>query len=286
MMPDNNTGGNLFGKYAARCHKILHPVMGYTIRNRIAYYNWINTLLNIIPFNFDVLLVAMNLYQRIVVFETFTEKARRVIFFARYEASQFNSSSIQTEHIMLGLLREIDKTSYRLLDQIDVQIELLRKNLILSLTTRDITTTSEVPYCEIPINDDVKRIFQYAIYERKRFRHNEVDIEHLLLGMLREPNCPAVRFLEIAGVDTVRAIGVLLEAVKGKIAAKKERAKEHTLLAEFAKNLSESARCNKLDRLVGRTVELEQIIQIISRRRKNNPILLGEAGVGKTAIVE
>lgn len=218
------------------------------------------------------------------MFETFTERARRAIFFARYEADQLNSNSIQAEHMILGLLRELDRASHKFLDRINVNIELLRKNLTSNLAARELTDTDENACFEIPINDDVKHIFQNAIHESSQLKHNEVDIEHILLGVLRANSCSVIHLFEKAGVNIATAKEVLLESIKGKATANK--GKEHPLLTKFAKNLSELAKQNSFDCLVGRATEIERITQIMSRRRKNNPILLGEAGVGKTAIIE
>ena len=218
------------------------------------------------------------------VFETFNEKTRRIIFFARYEAGQFNSNSIQTEHIMLGLLRETEKTSNKLLDRIGVNANLLRECLTSSLTAGQEVYTCNNAYRDIPINDDVIRIFQYAIHESQQLKHSNVDIEHLILGMLREAHCPAGEFLKKAGANITTARETLVGIAKKEAAAR--NGKTHPLLSEFAKNLSELVKHDCFDRLVGRTTEIGRIIQIMSRRRKNNPILLGEAGVGKTAIVE
>jgi len=218
------------------------------------------------------------------VFEIFTEKARRAIFFARYEAGQFNASSIQIEHVMLGLLREIEQKLRNLLDRIDVPIELLRKNIISNLAAGEIKKINENTYCEIPISHNVKHILQNAVHESRQLKHHEVDVEHILLSILKETRCSVVRFFEENGIQINTLRELLLAIVAEKTTTNK--IKEHPLLEEFARNLSELAKSNKFDRLVGRDIEIEKIMQIMSRRRKNNPILLGEAGVGKTAILE
>jgi ATP-dependent Clp protease ATP-binding subunit ClpC len=218
------------------------------------------------------------------VFEKFTEKARRVMFFARYEASQFGSESIQSGHLLLGLLREAEKTSIQLLDRMGVQTNLLRERLISALSPRDKKTAPSSTSIDIPMEEEVKRILQHATQESAKLNHKHVGAEHLLLGMLKEEQSLAGRLLKEAGADLIAAKEILLEATKEEKIAKKK--KEHPLLAEFARNLSELAERGIFDNLIGRDQEVERIIQILSRRRKNNPILLGEAGVGKTAIVE
>ncbi|HLO67005.1 MAG TPA: ATP-dependent Clp protease ATP-binding subunit [Holophaga sp.] len=218
------------------------------------------------------------------MFEKFTEKARRVMFFARYEASQFGSESIQSGHLLLGLLREAEKTSIQLLDRMGVQTNLLRERLISALSPRDKRVTPSSTSIDIPMEEEVKRILQHATQESAKLNHKHVGAEHLLLGMLKEEQGLAGRLLKEAGADLIAAKEILLEATKEEKIAKKK--KEHPLLAEFARNLSELAERGIFDNLIGRETEVERIIQILSRRRKNNPILLGEAGVGKTAIVE
>ena len=218
------------------------------------------------------------------MFEKFTEKARRVMFFARYEASQFGAESIQSGHLLLGLLRESEKTSTQLLDRMAVQTSLLRERLITALTPRDKKITPSSTSIDIPMEEEVKRILQHATAESAKLNHKHVGAEHLLLGMLKEEQGLAGRLLREMGADLISAKEILLEATKEEKIAKKK--KEHPLLAEFARNLSELAERGIFDNLIGRDTEVERIIQILSRRRKNNPILLGEAGVGKTAIVE
>jgi len=218
------------------------------------------------------------------VFEKFTEKARRVMFFARYEASQFGAESIQSGHLLLGLLRESEKTSTQLLDRMGVQTSVLRERLVSALTPRDKKITPSSTSIDIPMEEEVKRILQNATAESAKLNHKHVGAEHLLLGMLKEEQCLAGRLLREMGADLIAAKEILLESTKEEKIAKKK--KEHPLLAEFARNLSELAERGIFDNLIGRDTEVERIIQILSRRRKNNPILLGEAGVGKTAIVE
>ena len=206
------------------------------------------------------------------------------MFFARYEASQFGSESIQSGHLLLGLLREAEKTSIQLLDRMGVQTNLLRERLISALSPRDKKAAPSSTSIDIPMEEEVKRILQHATQESAKLNHKHVGAEHLLLGMLKEEQCLAGRLLKEAGADLIAAKEILLEATKEEKIAKKK--KEHPLLAEFARNLSELAERGIFDNLIGRDLEVDRIIQILSRRRKNNPILLGEAGVGKTAIVE
>ena len=218
------------------------------------------------------------------MFEKFTEKARRVMFFARYEASQFGSESIQSGHLLLGLLRESEKTSTQLLERMGVSVSGLRERLVAALTPKDKKIVPSSTSIDIPMEEEVKRILQHATAESGKLNHKHVGAEHLLLGMLKEDQSLAGRLLKEGGADLIAAKEILLEATKEEKIAKKK--KEHPLLSEFARNLSEMAERGIFDNLIGREQEIERIVQILSRRRKNNPILLGEAGVGKTAIVE
>ena len=218
------------------------------------------------------------------MFEKFTEKARRVMFFARYEASQFGSESIQSGHLLLGLLRESEKTSTNLLERMGVQVNTLRERLVAALTSKDKKVVPSSTSIDIPMEEEVKRILQHATAESTKLNHKHVGAEHLLLGMLKEDQSLAGRLLKEGGADLIAAKEILLEATKEEKIAKKK--KEHPLLSEFARNLSEMAERGIFDNLIGRDQEVERIIQILSRRRKNTPLLLGEAGVGKTAIVE
>ncbi|HJU83030.1 MAG TPA: ATP-dependent Clp protease ATP-binding subunit [Holophagaceae bacterium] len=218
------------------------------------------------------------------MFEKFTEKARRVMFFARYEASQFGSESIQSGHLLLGLLRESEKTSTQLLERMGVQVGHLRERLVAALTPKDRKVVPSSTSIDIPMEEEVKRILQHASQESAKLNHKHVGAEHLLLGMLKEEQSLAGRLLKESGADLIAAKEILLESTKEEKIAKKK--KEHPLLSEFARNLSEMAERGIFDNLIGRDTEVERIVQILSRRRKNNPILLGEAGVGKTAIVE
>ncbi len=218
------------------------------------------------------------------MFEKFTEKARRVMFFARYEASQFGAESIGSGHLLLGLLRESEKTSTQLLERMGVQPSALRERLVAALTPKDRKITPSSTSIDIPMEEEVKRILQHATSESAKLNHKHVGAEHLLLGMLKEDGSLAGRLLKEGGADLISAKEILLESTKEEKIAKKK--KEHPLLSEFARNLSEMAERGIFDNLIGREQEIERIVQILSRRRKNNPILLGEAGVGKTAIVE
>ncbi|MCL1893180.1 MAG: ATP-dependent Clp protease ATP-binding subunit [Holophagaceae bacterium] len=218
------------------------------------------------------------------MFEKFSEKARRVMFFARYEASQFGAESIQSGHLLLGLIRESEKTSMMLLERLGVKIPLLRERLATGLTPAGGDTKPSSTTVDIPLEDEVKRILQQAANASSKMHAKHIGAEHLLLGMLHEKQTMAGGLLHEMGADYASARDILRETTKQERVA--EKRKEQPIISEFSRNLTELAERGVFDNLIGREVEIDRIIQILSRRRKNNPILLGEAGVGKTAIVE
>jgi ATP-dependent Clp protease ATP-binding subunit ClpC len=214
------------------------------------------------------------------MFERYTERARRVLFFARYEASQLGSVSIETEHLLLGLIREGKGLTSRIFSRSHLSLESIRKEIEGRTVFREKVSTS----VEIPFSSETKRVLQYAAEEADRLLHNYIGTEHLLLGILREERSVAASILIEKGMrlNTVREDVVQLLNEKTTLT----RVKETPLLAEFSRDLTEAAMKNQLDPLVGRTYELERVQQVLCRRTKNNAVLIGEPGVGKTAIVE
>ena len=214
------------------------------------------------------------------MFERYTERARRVLFFARYEASQLGSISIETEHLLLGLIREGKGLTSRIFSCSHLSLESIRKEIEGRTVFREKVSTS----VEIPFSTETKRMLQQAAEEADRLLHNYIGTEHLLLGILREERSVAASILSEKGMrlNTVRENIVQLLNEKTTLT----RVKEMPLLAEFSRDLTESAMKNNLDPLVGRSVELERVQQVLCRRTKNNAVLIGEPGVGKTAIVE
>jgi ATP-dependent Clp protease ATP-binding subunit ClpC len=213
------------------------------------------------------------------VFERYTEKARRVIFFARYEASQYGSPYIETEHLLLGLMREDKALANRFLRS-HGSIESIRKEIEQRITIRERISTS----VEVPLSQESKRILNYATEEAERLGHKHVGTEHLLLGILREEKCFGTEILQERGLRLSTLREELARSAGEKSPA--SRPKETSLLAEFSRDLTQAALEGQLDPLVGREHEVERVIQILCRRTKNNPVLIGEPGVGKTAIVE
>jgi len=213
------------------------------------------------------------------VFERYTEKARRVIFFARYEATQYGSPYIETEHLLLGLLREDKALANRFLRTHGV-VESIRQEIESRITIRERISTS----VEVPLSTECKRVLNYAAEEAERLNHKHIGTEHLLLGILREEKSFGAELLQERGLR----LATLREEVTRSTAEKVPvtRAKETSLLSEFSRDLTQAAMEGQLDPLIGRERELERVVQILCRRTKNNPVLIGEPGVGKTAIVE
>ncbi|HET6646205.1 MAG TPA: ATP-dependent Clp protease ATP-binding subunit [Pyrinomonadaceae bacterium] len=214
------------------------------------------------------------------MFERYTEKARRVIFFARYEASQFGAPAIEPEHLLLGLMREDKTLTGRFFPRAQVSIESIRKEIEGRTLLREKISTS----VELPLAPETKRVLAYAHEESDRLQHRHIGTEHLLLGLLREERSMAAEILYERGLR--------LNAVRDEIArqsgadTRSAQKKDTPHLVEFSRDLTEDASNDKLDPLIGREAEIERVVQILCRRTKNNPVLIGEPGVGKTAIVE
>ena len=214
------------------------------------------------------------------MFERYTERARRVLFFARYEASQGGSISIETEHLLLGLIREGKGLTSRIFARSHLYLENIRKEIESRSVFREKISTS----VEIPFSAETKRVLRHAVEEADRLRHNHMGTEHLLLGILCEERSVAASILLEKGMRLNAVREDVVQLVNEKTMP--VRAKETPLLAEFSRELTELAVQGKLDPLVGRDEELERVQQVLCRRTKNNAVLIGEPGVGKTAIVE
>jgi len=215
------------------------------------------------------------------MFERYTEKARRVIFFARYEASQFGSPYIETEHMLLGLLREDKALTNRFLRSHGA-VESIRKQIEAHTTIREKTSTS----VDLPLSDECKRLMAYAAEEAERLGHKHIGTEHLLLGLLREEKCFAAEMLRERGIqlDTLREelSKIASEAPMGAGISRSEAQPASRAL----KDLTQAALDGSLEPLIGREEELECVIEVLSNRHKRHALLIGEHGVGKSAIVE
>ncbi|MBI4854352.1 MAG: ATP-dependent Clp protease ATP-binding subunit [Acidobacteria bacterium] len=214
------------------------------------------------------------------MFERYTEKARRVIFFARYEASQFGAPAIEAEHILLGLMREDKGLTNRFFRHSQTSIESIRKEIEGRTILREKVSTS----VDLPLSSEAKRVLAYAAEESERLQHRHIGTEHLLLGLLREDKSVAAEILHERGLRLNAIRDELTRSTSNERHAAQKKETPH--LAEFSRDLTESALQGLLDPLVGRSNEIERVVQILCRRTKNNPVLIGEPGVGKTAIVE
>jgi ATP-dependent Clp protease ATP-binding subunit ClpC len=214
------------------------------------------------------------------MFERYTEKARRVIFFARYEASQFGAQAIDAEHILLGLLREDKQLTQRFFRSPNSTVESIRKEIEKNTVLRDKVS----PSVDLPLSVGAKRVLSYAADESERFQHRHIGTEHLLLGILREEKSTAAAILYERGLRLNQIREDMMRSQQSERAMAQKKDAPH--LAEFSRDLTEAALNDQLDPLIGREGEIERVIQILCRRTKNNPVLIGEPGVGKTAIVE
>ena len=208
------------------------------------------------------------------MFERYTEKARRVIFFARYEASQFGSPYIETEHLLLGLLREDKALTNRFLRS-HASVESIRKQIEGHTTIREKVSTS----VDLPLSNECKRVLAYAAEEAEKLSHKHIGTEHLLLGLLREEKCFAAEILHERGLRLSAIREELARSTQEK--AQPQRSRESSLLSEFSRDLTQAAMDNQLDPLIGRDGELERVVQILCRRTKNNPVLIGEPAWAK-----
>jgi len=212
------------------------------------------------------------------MFERYTEKARRVIFFARYEASQFGQSYIETEHLLMGLLREDKALTNRFLRS-HASVEAIRKQVEANTAIREKIPTS----VDLPLSNECKRVLAYAAEEAERLGHKHIGTEHLLLGLMREDNSFAANMLKERGIELAK---VREELSRVTVKPDGENPVENAPPKALARDLTQAAMDGELGPLVGREQELEGVIEILGRRNKKNLALVGERGVGKTAIVE
>ncbi|MDK2896895.1 MAG: ATP-dependent Clp protease ATP-binding subunit ClpC [Candidatus Atribacteria bacterium] len=222
------------------------------------------------------------------MFERYTERARKVIILAQDEAVRLKHNHIGTEHLLLGLLREREGIAAKILDSFDITLEIVRSELENQLDKLEYQASKEVAF-----TPRAKRVLELALDETRRLGHNYVGTEHILLGILREGEGVGAQVLRHLGLDieTARAklYEILNESASQPETFPRSLQKENSrtpVLDEFSRDLTHLAREKKLDPVIGREKEIERVIQILSRRTKNNPVLIGEPGVGKTAIVE
>ncbi|MGO1543374.1 MAG: ATP-dependent Clp protease ATP-binding subunit [Gulosibacter sp.] len=225
------------------------------------------------------------------MFERFTDRARRVIVLAQEEAKLLNHNYIGTEHLLLGLIHEGDGVAAKALESLGISLEAVRDQV------QDIIGKGQQkPNGHIPFTPRAKKVLELSLREALQLGHNYIGTEHILLGLIREGEGVAAQVLVKLGADlnSVRQQVIqLLAGFQGKepVAAGAEQSSSSSstgsaVLDQFGENFTQLARDNKLDPVIGREKEIERVMQILSRRTKNNPVLIGEPGVGKTAVVE
>ena len=225
------------------------------------------------------------------MFERFTDRARRVVVLAQEEAKMLNHNYIGTEHILLGLIHEGEGVAAKALEQLDISLDAVREQV-----TDIIGTGQQQPTGHIPFTPRAKKVLELSLREALQLGHNYIGTEHILLGLIREGEGVAAQVLVKLGADLNRVRQTVIQLLSGHQGSKEQVAvgadekassdKGSQVLDQFGRNLTQAAREGKLDPVIGREKEVERVMQILSRRSKNNPVLIGEPGVGKTAVVE
>ena len=225
------------------------------------------------------------------MFERFTDRARRVVVLAQEEARMLNHNYIGTEHILLGLIHEGEGVAAKALESLGISLEGVR-----SQVEEIIGQGQQAPSGHIPFTPRAKKVLELSLREALQLGHNYIGTEHILLGLIREGEGVAAQVLVKLGADLNRVrqqVIQLLSGYQGKgepgaVGAGPQEGTPSTslVLDQFGRNLTQAARENKLDPVIGREKEIERLMQVLSRRTKNNPVLIGEPGVGKTAVVE
>ena len=230
------------------------------------------------------------------MFERFTDRARRVVVLAQDEARGLKHNYIGTEHLLLGLISEGEGVAAKALETMDIKGEAVRASVI------EIIGEGEKPVeGHIPFTPRAKRVFELSLREALQLGHNYIGTEHLLLGLLKEGEGVAAQVLTKQGADLAQVRQTVIQMLSGYQRGDDEgresvgagvggsggpERSNSAILEQFGRNLTQAARENKLDPVIGRRVEMERVMQVLSRRTKNNPVLIGEPGVGKTAVVE
>jgi ATP-dependent Clp protease ATP-binding subunit ClpC len=223
------------------------------------------------------------------MFERFTDRARRVVVLAQEEARMLNHNYIGTEHILLGLIHEGEGVAAKALESLGISLEGVRQQV-----EEIIGQGQQAPSGHIPFTPRAKKVLELSLREALQLGHNYIGTEHILLGLIREGEGVAAQVLVKLGADLNRVrqqVIQLLSGYQGKEPAAAGAGGEGTpstslVLDQFGRNLTQAARESKLDPVIGREKEIERVMQVLSRRTKNNPVLIGEPGVGKTAVVE
>ena len=228
------------------------------------------------------------------MFERFTDRARRVVVLAQEEARLLNHNYIGTEHILLGLLNEGEGIAAQALESLDIDLASVREEVV-----KIIGQGQQSPSGHIPFTPRAKKVLELSLREALQLGHNYIGTEHTLLGLIREGEGVAAQVLQQLGAELQRVRQTVIQLLSGPGGSEEQQPRGagtggrgepsssgSTVLDQFGRNLTQMARDGKLDPVIGRTTEIERVMQILSRRTKNNPVLIGEPGVGKTAIVE
>jgi ATP-dependent Clp protease ATP-binding subunit ClpC len=216
------------------------------------------------------------------MFERFTERARRVIILARGEAEKYQHEYLGTEHLLLGILREGSGVAISVLQNMGVNLKQLEAELVTKLPpTENVLTLGEIPF-----SPRAKKVLELSVEEARLLGQNYIGTEHLLLGLMKGDNGSAAQVMKSFGISLSMIRKETISLLKISAPKKGEEKKDTPLLNEFSRDLTGLAKKMKLDPVIGRDDEIERVIQILCRRTKNNPVLIGEPGVGKTAIAE
>ncbi|NHZ70295.1 MAG: AAA family ATPase, partial [Proteobacteria bacterium] len=233
------------------------------------------------------------------MFERFTDRARRVVVLAQEEARLLNHNYIGTEHILLGLIHEGEGVAARALESMDINLESVRNQVV-----EIIGQGSQAPSGHIPFTPRAKKVLELSLREALQLGHNYIGTEHILLGLIREGEGVAAQVLVKLGAELTKVRQTVIQLLSGVQGEEGGGSGSHpggssggsrgeggsssgsTVLDQFGRNLTQLAREQELDPVIGRATEIDRVMQVLSRRTKNNPVLIGEPGVGKTAIVE
>ncbi|MEA4944907.1 MAG: ATP-dependent Clp protease ATP-binding subunit [Propionicimonas sp.] len=224
------------------------------------------------------------------MFDRFTDRARRVIVLAQDEARMLNHNYIGTEHLLLGLIHEGEGVAAKALESMGISLEAVREQV-----EEIIGQGQQAPTGHIPFTPRAKKVLEYSMREALQINHPYIGTEHILLGLIREGEGVAAQVLIKLGADLNRVRNTVLQLLSGYQGKEAATAgapdagpaqSAATILDQFGRNLTQAARENKLDPVIGREKEIERVMTVLSRRTKNNPVLIGEPGVGKTAVVE
>ncbi len=216
------------------------------------------------------------------MFEKFTDRGRKIIILAREEAERHQNDYLGTEHLALAILRERDGVAIAVIKKMGLSVEQIRLEVERNLPSGSNTMT----FGEIPFTPRVKKVIEYAVEEAKLLGHNYIGSEHLLLGLLREEEGIGGKIVRSLGGNLLTARQLTINLLRKSTPREKEKKSSTPALDEFGRDLTKLANDGVLDPVIGRQDEIQRLLQILSRRTKNNPVLIGESGVGKTAIVE